>query len=711
MRLAHQEKKTRFYAIIAIFSCLFLVFGIRLINIQLVNGDKYASKVASSTSTTVVKATRGQILDRNGVVLVGNRQGNDIIFDASSFPSFSQQEKRNEIILSLVNLFEQNGEAWINELPITLDENGNYQFIEDRDSDISKLKSRDMLHLNKYATADDCMNEIMERYSLSGYSKEDTLKIGSVCINMKSNVFNTANPYTFAQDTSDKLVSAIKENSNFYKGVDVQITTYREYKNGAIAPHIIGVTGPIDAEEYEKLKDKGYAMDDIIGKSGIEKVFEEHLKGTNGVKTVITHSDGTQETIVEGLKNGDNIVLSIDANMQLTAQNALQRVCDSLSTANSGGGAVCVMNCKTGEVLAMASYPSYDLSTYYDDYSSLATNANSPLFNRATLSVYAPGSTAKVSTAIACLEEGIINAGSTKYCGYDYPYLGHHFVCQIDHANRTIDVRTALQDSCNSFFYYYGGEELGIDKMNMYREMLGLGQPTGIEISENTGILDSPSYRTSINQQWQPGFSLQSAIGQAGNLFTPIQLCNYVATIANGGTRYEAHLVKSILTADNTVSLLEKTPKVVSNTGFSADNVSLVHQGMRLVVTNGACRNNFGILDVAVACKTGTSQVEKNIDGTSKVYTNGFNISFAPYDDPELAISVAIEGARSGSSCAPVACDVYNYYFGSDSEEQIVAPQPEENEEQENTEGNGEENVENEEIIEQEYNGNSGLLF
>lgn len=711
MRLAHQEKKTRFYAIIAIFSCLFLVFGIRLINIQLVNGDKYASKVASSTATTVVKATRGQILDRNGVVLVGNRQGNDIIFDASSFPSFSQQEKRNEIILSLVNLFEQNGEAWINELPIELDENGNYRFIEDRDGDISKLKSRDMLHLNKYATADDCMNEIVDRYSLADYSKADTLKIASVCINMKSNVFNTANPYTFAQDTSDRLVSVIKENSEFYKGVDVQITTYREYKNGAIAPHIIGVTGPIDAEEYEKLKDKGYAMDDIVGKSGIEKVFEEHLKGTNGVKTVITHSDGTQETIVEGLKNGDNIVLSIDANMQLTAQNALQRVCDSLSTANSGGGAVVVMNCKTGEVLAMASYPSYDLSTYYDDYTSLATNANSPLFNRATLSVYAPGSTAKVSTAIACLEEGLINADSTKYCGYDYPFLGHNFVCQISHENRTLNVRTALQDSCNSFFYYYGGEELGIDKMNMYREMLGLGQPTGIEISENVGILDSPSYRTSINQEWLPGFSLQSAIGQAGNLFTPIQLCNYVSTIANGGTRYEAHLVKSILTSDNTVSLLEKTPKVVSNTGFSRENVSLVHQGMRLVVTNGSCRNNFGILDVAVACKTGTSQIEKNIDGTSKVYTNGFNISFAPYDDPELAISVAIEGARSGSSCAPVACDVYNYYFGSDSEEQIVAPQPEENEEQENTEGNGEENVENEEIIEQEYNGNSGLLF
>ena len=507
------------------------------------------------------------------------------------------------------------------------------------------------------------MKEIIERYSLADYSKQDTLKIASVCINMKSNVFNTANPYTFAQDVSDSLVSVIKENSAIYPGVDVQITTYREYTDGSIAPHVLGITGAIDAEEYSTLKEKGYAMDDIIGKSGIEKVFESNLKGTNGIKTVKTNTDGTQETTVEGLKNGDNIVLTIDSNLQKIAQDSLKKICDSIGTANAGGGAVVVMNCKTGEILALASYPTYDLSTYYDDYSELAKNTNHPLYNRATLSTYAPGSTAKVSTAIACLEEGIINASSTKYCAYDYNYRGHHFVCQINHANRTINVKTALQDSCNSFFYYYGGEELGIDKMNMYREMLGLGQPTGIEISENVGVLDSPSYRTSINQTWMPGFSLQSSIGQAGNLFTPLQLCNYVATIANGGTRYEAHLVKSVLTSDNSMTVLEKNSKVICNTGFAPENIKTVHEGMRLVVTNGACRNNFGLLDVAVACKTGTSQVEKNIDGTKKVYTNGFNISFAPYDDPEIAIAVAIEGARAGSSCAPVACDIYNYYF------------------------------------------------
>ncbi|MBR3835729.1 MAG: hypothetical protein IKJ69_02930 [Clostridia bacterium] len=663
MRLAREEKKGRFIALVTIFVCLFFVFALRLVNIQVVNGDKYSKTSTASTSSTTVKATRGQILDRNGNVLVGNRQGNEIIFNASTFPSFSQQEERNEIILSLVNLFEDNGEEWINELPITLDASGKYQFIEDRESDIAKLKARDMLHLNKYATADDCMQEIIERYSLENYSKADTLKIASVVCNMKMNTFNTANPYVFAMDVDDEVVAVVKENSRFYKGVDVQIVTYREYTDGEIAPHILGVTGVINAEEYAKLKEKGYAMDDVLGKSGIEKVFEENLKGTNGIKTVTTSTDGTQETRISGLKNGDNIVLTIDAKMQKIAQDALKAKCDSLGTANSGGGAVVVMNCKTGEILAMASYPSYNLTTYYDDYNKLAKNTNSPLYNRATLSTYAPGSTAKVSTAIACLEEEIVNPEDSKYCAYDYFFRGHRFVCQINHANRTINVRTALQDSCNTFFYYYGGEQLGIDKMNMYREMLGLGQPTGIEIAENTGVLDSPSYRTSIGQTWMPGFSLQSAIGQAGNLFTPLQLCNYVATVANGGTRYEAHLIKSILSADNTTTFLEKEPKVVVETGISQENMKTVHQGMRLVVTNGSCRNTFGLLDIAVACKTGTSQVDKTINGVKKTYTNGFNISFAPYDDPELAIAVAIEGATSGGSCAPVACDVYNYYF------------------------------------------------
>lgn len=682
MRLAREEKKGRYIALITIFVCIFLVFSLFLVKTQLVHGEEYVKSSSLMSSSTEVKATRGQILDRNGNVLVGNRQGNDIIFDATDFPSRKEQDKRNKIIISLIRLFEKNEVEWINDLPIEIGRDGRYQFIKDREKDIERLEARDMLHLNKYATADDCMAEIIDMFSLEGYSKQDALKIGSVCCEMRENIFNTSNPYTFATDVEDKIVSVIKENSSFYQGVDAQVVTYREYTDGSVAPHILGVTGVINAEEYAQLKNKGYAMDDILGKNGIEKIYEENLKGTNGVRTVTTSNDGTKTTTVEGLKNGDNVMLTIDAGLQKIAQDSLEERCKSVGTANSGGGAVVAIDCRTGEVLALASYPSYNLDTYYDDYDKLVKDGESPLYNRATLSTYAPGSTAKVSTAIACLEEGIITENSIKHCGYNYPFMGHNFVCQIDHDDTNLTVRTALQDSCNSFFFYYGGEKLGVDKMNMYREMLGLGQPTGIEIGENLGILDSPSYRTSIGQEWLPGFTLQSAIGQAGNLFTPIQLANYVATMANGGTRYENHIVKSIISADNSTTVMSTKPKILCETGFKKKNVDIVKQGMRLVVTNGSCHSTFGALDIAVACKTGTSQVDKTINGNTATYTNGFNISFAPYDKPEIAVAVAVEGATSGGSCAPVACDIYNYYFHN----MQISSEDEETEEEEVTE-------------------------
>lgn len=230
MRLAREEKKGRFIALIVIFICIFLFFSLILVKAQLINGDSYVKASSVSSSSSQIKAARGQILDRNGNVLVGNRQGNDIIFDASKFPSSKNQAERNKIILSLIKLFERNNEEWVNKLPITIGADGKFQFIKDRESDIEKLESRDMLHLNKYATAEDCMAEIIKRFELEeGYTKEEALKIGSVCCEMKKTQFSNSNPYTFAKDVDDKIVSVIKENNSFYQGVDVQIVIYREY--------------------------------------------------------------------------------------------------------------------------------------------------------------------------------------------------------------------------------------------------------------------------------------------------------------------------------------------------------------------------------------------------------------------------------------------------------------------------------------------------
>ena len=659
MKFAREEKKGRFIAMTVLFVSLISVFVFTLLKNQVIDGNRDTASNTASVESTEVKALRGQILDRNGNVIVGNRQGNDVVFLASDFPEYSEQEERNKIIKSLIDLFEQNEVKWNDDMPIIMGSDGNYQFAADRDKDIETMKSRDILRLNKYATADDCMNELIDRYKLQSYSKADARKIASVCYQMKIGLFNSANPYTFATDVSDEVASVIKENSSFYKGVDVQVVNYREYADGTIAPHIIGVTGVISAEEYAQLKSEGYAMDDIVGKSGIEQLFEKELKGKNGTKLVTTALDGTQTTKTIDLENGENVVLTIDAALQKVTQDALAEMCKSLSSANAGGGATVVMNCKTGEILSIATYPSYDLTSYYKDYSKLASDSNSPLFNRALLSTYAPGSTAKVSTAIGILEEGVADENSTIECTGTYKY---GLVCNNNPDTTTIDMRTALQDSCNIYFYHFGGELLGIEKMNMYRELLGLGQPTGIELYENTGVLDSPSYRTSIGQTWQTGFSLQSAIGQAGNLFTPLQLCNYVATIANGGTRYSAHIVKSVLSSDNSTVITEKEPEVVCETGFKEKNIQIIKEGMRRVATV-TLAGSFDDTIVDVACKTGTSTVEKTINGQKGIYTNGFLITFAPYDDPEIAVAVAVEGAYSGGSLAPVVSSIYNYYY------------------------------------------------
>ncbi|MBQ7595499.1 MAG: hypothetical protein IJU45_02405 [Clostridia bacterium] len=634
-----------------------------LYNAQIVHGEEYEKNGASTVEKSSVKATRGEILDRNGTVLVGNRQANSIIFDAAEFPSSKEQGQRNEIILSLINLFEKNEQEWKDELPIELDEKGNYVFKEDSEHDISVMLGEDMLDLNRYATADNCMDALIEKYELENYSKSDARKIASVCYQMRLNVFNKANPYIFADDVDDITAAYIKDCGSVYKGVDVSVSAFREYYDGTLAPHLLGMVGPIDAQEYEKLKLRGYKMNDVVGKSGIELAMEDYLKGSDGEKTVTTSADGTVSTeFTKELVNGNNVVLTIDSGLQKVLQDSLKSKCRSIGSIVPHGGAAVVLNCNTGEVLACASYPTYDINEYSENYKELAEDKASPLWNRAFQSVYAPGSTSKPSVALAALEEGAITENDTFTCYHSYKYLDMTFHCIAPHKTTIIDVRTALQDSCNIFFYKVG-EKLGAEKMNTYRQLLGLGQPTGIELSENIGVLDSPSYRTSIGQTWMPGFTLQSAIGQAGNLFSPLQLANYCATIANGGTRYSVHLVKEIKNFDLSETVLKKEPEPVVQTGISEKSINIVKQGMRRVVLASPALNNRFKNVVSCAAKTGTSEVEHKVNGRKYVLNNGFFITFAPFEKPEIAVCVAIEGAKSGTSVSSVASDVYDYYF------------------------------------------------
>ena len=662
---------------------LFSLFLADLFRIQIVNAEQYeASNVALSQNDTVIEAARGEILDCNGRPLVTNRQVNSIIFNGSYFPSTKDQEQRNEIIISLIRLTEKYGSEWNFEIPLYFDDNHNIHFIEDAQKDIKLLKSKSVLYLNEYATAQNCFDELKEKFSLQNYSDDDALKIGSVCFSLKKEAFSTTNPYTFAEDVPIELASVIKENSRFYQGVEISVISERQYANGTVAPHIIGAVGTLNAQEYENKKAeydsamadenltaqeketaelRKYSMDDNIGKFGIEASMENYLRGTNGIESTITDSNNNKTTkITVEPKQGNKVVLTIDSDFQLQVQSKLASFVEShrLNASIPAVGSAVVMDVNSGAVLAVATYPSYNLETYYDDYDKLSTDPASPLWNRALQSTYEPGSTFKLGVALAGLEEGVIDRDTTFYCNHIYKqFTDTTFKCLGYHGS--VNVVEAINQSCNIFFYETG-RQLGIDKMNDYCSRLGLGQKTGVEVSESTGVLAGIPYRESHGGVWYPGDTVQAAIGQSDNLFTPIQLCNYVATIANGGTRYKAHLVKCVKSSDYTETLIDNTPIVLNETGISQNSIEIVKEGMARL---GRRTDAFKDLPVKVAGKTGTAESKAKVNGKIESGLNGFMVSFAPVDEPEIAVCVAIENLNSGSATATLVADIYRAYY------------------------------------------------
>lgn len=673
-------RSTAFFVAAAVF---FSAFFIDLFRIQVVNAAEYSTqKVTLRSVDTTVEAARGEILDCNGVPLVVNEQVSSIVLDASYFPSTSEQDKRNEILCALIHLTEEAGVAWNDDLPLVFDVNGNIQYKENAESDIAFLKSRDVLHLNAYATAQNCFDGLVEKFDLQEYSKEDARKIASVCYSLKRIAFSAANPYTFADEVPGTLAAKIKENSALYAGVDVRVTSKRKYTDGTIAPHILGVVGKLNAEEYNAKKDafdtesanpdlsaqekqtlslRAYSMDDTIGKFGIESAMESYLRGTNGIMTTTTDSDGNKTSeLTTAPKDGDAVILTIDSVFQKQVQDALGRFIQNYRDKESipAVGSAVVIDVKSGAVLACATYPSYDLSTYYQDYSTLAADKSSPLWNRALMSTYEPGSTLKPAIAVAGLEEGIITEGTHIRCNHIYTqFPDTPFKCLGYHGS--IDVKEALNQSCNIYFYETG-RLLGINKMNDYCTRFGLGQKTGVEIPESTGVLASISYREAHGGIWYPGDTVQAAIGQSDNLFTPIQLANYAATVANGGTHYQAHFVKSIKSGDYSETVLENTGTVVNEVGASPENLRIVKEGMLRL---GSRLSAFKDLPVQVAAKTGTAESKAKVGGDIVEGLNGFMISFAPYDNPEIAVAIAIENLNSGSATAVLMADIYRAYF------------------------------------------------
>lgn len=674
-----------------LFGIFFLGFFVILLYIQTVNAEEYVSVNTVSRYSVSVEAPRGDILDKNGNVLVYNEQIRTITFNALSFPSDNKESAA--IIHSLINYLTLKGEEWTDTLPLVFDEEGKIQYKENSESAVTWLKSENMCAVNPYATAENCLDVLIERYELEEYSLTDARNIAAVRYNMEKTYFSSSYPYTFAEGVSVTTLAYIKENSDTYKGVDAGATSEREYSgDGTTAAHILGVTGVISAEEYNaektktetalsqeglseeaaaEIKNNSYGYNDRIGKNGIEKSMESYLRGTKGVKEITVN---TAEEILESYSiipsAGSKVYLTIDRNLQEIADESLKKQILAVTSAEAimqgltPAGAVVVQDVTTGAVLAMSSYPNFSLSTYYEDYNSLVENPGKPLWNRATQSTYSPGSTMKPVIAIAALEEGIITSETRIYCEGKYEYIDQVFSCFNKTAHGSITVEKALQHSCNIFFFEMA-RQLGIDKMNTYSSLFGLGQKTGIEISESAGILAGIEYRDSLGLGWKAGETLLAAIGQSDNSFSPLQLNNYCATIANGGTRYVPYLIEKVVSADYSKTDYEHKTEIAVETNVSASTLETVKKGMYLVANVGSCAPYLGNLSYKTACKTGTAEKTLVVDGRVVEGTDGFLIAFGPYENPKIAITVVIENAGSGSSTAQVAADIFEYYFST----------------------------------------------
>lgn len=655
-------KSTRSVIALLLVAVMIIGFSATLYKIQVRDHDYYAAQNNTvKTYKVAIEAARGEIVDRNGNALVTNRETNSIILDAAYFPAATENDKRNAILQNLIALFQKNGEEYTQNLPLKL-KSGKIVF-SGKKTDIATMKSADMFNLQPYATAQNCYDAMVEKYGLEQYDTKTALQIGNLRYELTRLQFSISTPVVIADEVSSETVAAIKEDKDRYLGADVQVVTHREYTDSTLAPHILGTVRKINAEEYAQLKGKGYGIHDQIGESGIESAMENALRGTPGEKTITVDKDGhVTEEITKAPVQGNTVVLTIDRDLQALAQKELKKVCDKTDLYNSAG-AVVVQDVNTGAVLASASYPTFDLADYYDKYEQLATNRRRPLWSRFALGTYAPGSTFKPMMAVASLEEGAITRSTIFNCGGLFRYYDQTFQCLNKNVHGGENVETALRDSCNIFFYNCA-KRLGITKMNEYASAFGLGQKTGVEIAESAGTLAGPEEREAAGGVWQSGDTIQAGIGQSDNLFTPLQLSNYCATVANGGTRYQLHLVQSLI--DNSSGTVTETqPKIEESLDLHKSTLTAVKSGMRLVATQGAPSLIFNQLRTEVAAKTGTSQVFVN--GVKK--NNGFLITFAPYDNPEISVASVVELAGSGTSTAEITSSIIKYWYQNNTDE------------------------------------------
>ena len=675
-----EERKTairRMRVLVAAACILMLLYGLRLIFLQLVNGDDFKSQATNTTDYKfTVTAARGDIVDSRGERIATSVTGYNVVLNKL----LMGDEDLDGMLQKIVELLHANGESWNDTLLISQpDAAGNYTFTAEEGStkDQKALAAmKDNLGLQQYATANDVMEKLVEDYDLASYPLSWQRTLGGIHYEMQLQAFSNVNNFIMAENVSEATVATIKEHSLSLPGVEIVETSTRSYEQSTVLPHVLGRVGKITAEKWKvtdengqttyPLREKGYNMNDIIGISGLESAYEDELRGKDGVETITRNSDGVivDTALTTVPEPGHTVQLTIDSRFQKAVDKALAENIDMINRVYNTGsmkaaaGAAVVLDVKDGSVLAASNYPSFDQNLYATQYSEYSADESLPLFNRALQGLYTPGSTFKPAVAIAALDTGLINRYSTVNCTRVYTYYKDYRpkCTQHGHGNGPIDVVNAIKWSCNIFFYDVG-RRLTSDVYDAYAYKLGLGQRTGVEVSEATGHLT-----TKNDSNYMESLDVQAAIGQGNTVVTPIQLATYAATLANNGTRYRTHFVKAILDSNTGEVLQETQPEVMDVIEDKGETFDLIQQGMIGVSQTISALANY---PYTIACKTGTPQrSEGYYSGSSyRHYTNTTMIAYGPTEDAQIAIGIVVEYGGGGARAGNLMADIFNAYF------------------------------------------------
>ncbi|MBR4110587.1 MAG: penicillin-binding protein 2 [Clostridia bacterium] len=658
----------------------------QLFNLQIVHGEEYREQSERRlVREAETYAPRGDIFDRYGKVIATSKLG----YSVQIYKTKIENERLNNVLLEVANILEKNGDEYYDNIPIDYE---NMTFTKSENS-IKNWKQKNKI--KEEATVEETIEFLKNKYQIQHTEIDDVRKIIALRYELSTNVYTSYKPVMLAKNISIESMLEIEEKNVSLSGVYIITQPVRDYVTGNVASHVIGYIGKISSTEYEKRKDKGYSLNDYIGKSGIESAFEEYLRGTNGSKRLEMDSYGrisNEEEVTES-SMGSSIVLTLDLDLQTMTEKVLEQMVLKIQSGGFSGikyndaraGAAVVMDVKTGEVLAIASYPNYNPEEFIDgisnsEYDKYFSNEDRPMFNRAIQGTYPPGSTFKMITGIAALESGAIGVNEyVKDTGVFY--LGHKPACWIWNSRRqahgNVNAETALKVSCN-YYYYEVASRMGIDKIAEYAKKFGLGQKTGIElVGEVSGTVSSKEYVEKLNSRknatkrtWTIGDTLSSAIGQSYNNFTPLQMCYYLATLANKGEKNEVTIIKDVIDSDGNIidraevqkSINEKlgiTEQDLSKINIKNENIEAIFEGMKSVTddSGGTAYGTFHSFPIEVAGKTGTATAGSGSD-------NAWFVGFAPYDDPEIAVVVIVEHGGHGYYTAQAVKSIMEEYFG-----------------------------------------------